>query len=51
VEFGQQGHRFRAGPFRLLAEREPACCADRDESGMVVVAKGTIKRMDHHAVN
>ena len=39
VEFGQQGRCFRAGQFRLLAERE-------DESGMVVVGKGTIKRMD-----
>jgi len=39
LEFGQQGHRFQVGQFRLLAERE-------DESGMVVVTKGTIKRMD-----
>jgi hypothetical protein len=43
-EFGQQGHRFRAGQFRLLAERE-------DESGMVVVGKGTIKRMEHQDVD
>jgi hypothetical protein len=43
-EFGQQGHRFRAGQFRLLAERE-------EESGMVVVGKGTIKRMDHQDVD
>jgi hypothetical protein len=43
-EFGQQGHRFRAGRFRLLAEWE-------DESGMVVVGKGTIKRMDHQDVD
>jgi len=50
-EFGQQGHRFRAGQFRLLAEREPACYADRDGSGMVVVGKGTIKRMDHQDVD
>jgi hypothetical protein len=39
-EFGQQGHRFRAGQFHLLAKRE-------DESGMVVVGKGTIKRMGY----
>ena len=43
-EFGQQGRRFRAGQFRLLAERE-------DESGMIVVGKGTIKRMDHQDVD
>jgi hypothetical protein len=43
-EFGQQGRRFRAGQFRLLAERE-------DGSGMVVVGKGTIKRMDHQDVD
>jgi hypothetical protein len=43
-EFGQQGHRFRAGQFRLLAERE-------DESGMIVVGKRTIKRMDHQDVD
>jgi hypothetical protein len=30
-ELGQQGHRFRVGQFRLLAERE-------DESGIIVVA-------------
>ena len=30
-EFGQQGRRFRAGQFRLSAEREPACCADRED--------------------
>jgi hypothetical protein len=42
--FGQQEHRFRAGQFRLLAERE-------DESGMVVVATGTIKRMEHQDVD
>jgi len=44
LALGQQGHRFRAGQFRLLAERE-------DESGMIVVAKGTIKRMDHQDVD
>jgi hypothetical protein len=44
VEFGQQGRRFRAGQFRLLAERE-------DESSMVVVGKGTIKRMDDQDVD
>jgi hypothetical protein len=43
-EFGQQGRSFRAGQFRLLAECE-------DESGMVVVGKGTIKRMDHQDVD
>ncbi|TEU16788.1 MAG: hypothetical protein E3J21_09920 [Anaerolineales bacterium] len=43
-EFGQQGRRFQAGQFRLLAERE-------DESGMVVVGKGTVKQMDHQDVD
>ncbi len=43
-EFGQQGRRFRARQFRLSAEREHG-------SGMVVVAKGTIKRMDHQDVD
>ena len=35
---------FRAGQFRLLAERE-------DESSMVVVGKGTIKRLDDKDVD
>jgi hypothetical protein len=43
-EFDQQGRRFQAGQFRLLAERE-------DGSGMVVVGKGTIKQMDHQHVD
>jgi hypothetical protein len=43
-EFGQQERRFRAGQFRLLAERE-------DDSGIVVVATGTIKRVEHQDVD
>ena len=38
--FDQQGRRWRAGQFRPLAERE-------DEGSIILVRKGTIKRMDH----
>ena len=44
AEFGQEGRRFRASQFRLLAERE-------DESSVVVFGKGSIKWMDHQDVD
>jgi hypothetical protein len=43
-EPGQQGRCFRTGQFRLLAERE-------GESSMIVVGKGTIKRMGYQDVD
>jgi hypothetical protein len=44
LALGQQGHRFRAGSSACWPNGE-------DKSGMVAVAKGTIKRMDHQDVD